>query len=232
MAWCEVEATSVSVSSATSLTCVVPTIGSEGAKNVVITTSGGTATASSAFTYYNAYSASLTSYTSAGSGTYAIPAWCNKIDVVVMGGGGSGGGSVFANWGGGGDGGAYNYTTLTRGSEISWATSTLSYTVGAGGAATSTSDGYGNSGASSTGHSTTASGGAGGSRQNNGPAGTTTAALTLNGETYPSAVGGNYGDSSNANANPGSGGGGGNSFSGPYVGKAGRAGAVYFRAYQ
>lgn len=217
------------INSTTQLTVTIPTISGEGTKSIVITTPGGTATGTNVFTYYNARSAETTTYSTAGSGNYTIPAWCNKIDVVVMGGGGAGGGSNTFAWGSGGSAGQYNYVTLMRGSDISWSTATLSYTVGSGGIG---HGGDGGSGGASIGHTTQANGGGGGIAKNNGGNGSGTNAYTRNGVTYPAASGGTYGNSADAGANPGSGGGGGNSAFGPFLGKNGRAGAVYFRAYQ
>lgn len=181
-------------------------------------------------TYYRARSAELTTLTS-GSGNYTPPAWANFLDVVVMGGGGSGGGSNFFVWGGGGNAGSYNSTTINL---ISAGWGSRSYSVGAGGATITTweAGSSGNPGGTTSAAGISAAGGGGGCNACNGPAGTTTAALVLNGVTYPSAVGGGFGNSATANANPGSGGGGGGSNAGPYAGIAGRSGAVYFRAYQ
>lgn len=217
------------INSTTQLTVTIPTISGEGAKSIVITTPGGTATGTNVFTYYNTQSPATTTYTSAGSGNYTIPAWCNKIDVVVMGGGGAGGGSNTFAWGSGGSAGQYNYVTLTRGSAIPWGTTSLAYTVAAGGIG---SGGDGGSGGASIGHTTQANGGGGGVSKNNGGNGSGTNAYTWQGVTYPAASGGTYGNSADAGPNPGSGGGGGNSALGPFLGKNGRAGAVYFRAYQ
>ncbi len=224
-------AAAVTVHSSTSLSVTVPTISGEGAKNVVITPAGGAVTAAGAFTYYNTYSAASTSYTAAGSGAYSIPLWCNKIDVIVMGGGGSGGGSLFGAWGGGGNAGSYASTTLVRGVDLAWGATTIAYAVGAGGAQVA-ADTAGNSGQASTCSGLTGAGGSGGPKTNNGPNGTTTNAITVNGAVYPAAVGGTYGSAATANSNPGSGGGGGGAAAGPYQGRAGRDGAVYFRAHQ
>lgn len=226
-------ATSVSVTNDTTLTCVVPTLGSEGTKSIVVTTSGGTGTGTNIFTYYNSYSPASTTYSTAGSGTYTIPAWCNYIDVICMGGGGGGGASSAGSWGGGGSGGSYNTTTVSR-AVLGWGTTTLSYTVGSGGTRGGAigSNQPGTSGGTSSGASISASGGAGGCGACNGAAGSSSGTTTVNGVEYPSAIGGNFGDSSDPNTNPGSGGGGGNSAFGPFDGKNGRAGAVYFRAYQ
>lgn len=66
-------ATSVSVSSSTSLTCVVPTL-TAGSKNVVITTPGGSATGTGVFTYASAPTvSSITKYAAAiGYGTITV----------------------------------------------------------------------------------------------------------------------------------------------------------------
>jgi hypothetical protein len=239
-------AATCSVTSTTTANITIPNIVS-GVKSIVLTTPGGSATGTNVFTLYPVTTGVRTSYTTAGSGSYPIPAWCNKIDVVGVGGGGGGGmGSVFS-WGQGGDGGNRNYATLVRGVDIAWSTTALAYTVGAGGIGTTqlgtglphfTQPG-GNGGNSSVqGDPGTApgiaTGGGGGSSEssptnNNGM--TFASALTLNGQTYPGNTFGGNGNSTNGTG-PGYGGGGGNSALGPFVGKNGGAGAVYFYAYQ
>lgn len=172
--------------------------------------------------------AQLTSFTTAGSYTYTIPYWCRYIDVVMIGGGGGGGSSDIFNWGGGGFPGQYYYATLYRGSSgLAMSVATLTGTVGAGGGANAAG------GASTcTALSISASGGGGGIPSSNYGTVPNTASVTFNGQTYPIAYGGISGQSTLPNTNPGSGGGGGNSNIGPYAGIPGRAGAVYFRAYQ
>ena len=132
-----------------------------------------------------------------------------------------------------GSGGAYNSTTVSR-ATLGWGTTTLSYTVGLGGTRGGAvgSNQPGTAGGTSSGSGISASGGSGGCGACNGAAGSSSGTTTVNGVEYPSAIGGNFGDSSNPNTNPGSGGGGGNSAFGPFDGKDGRDGAVYFRAYQ
>lgn len=218
--------------SPTSCNIVIPTLGSEGAKSIVLTTTqGGSVTATNVFTYYNAYAAASTTYTT-GSGSYTIPVWANYVDVICMGGGGGGGGSSLSAWGGGGSGGKYGSAILTRGTSITWGTTTLAYSVGGGGAQVGTSV-AGKAGTASTAAGVvTGTGGTGGAASNNGGTGTSSGTTTVSGVVYASSVGAAGGGSAQPNAAYGSGGGGGNSSLGPYNGIAGRAGAVYFRAYQ
>lgn len=64
----------------------------------------------------------------AGPYTYSIPAWANKIDVVVLGAGGGG----FNVGGGGGGAGAWATRTITRGTDIPYNLTALTGTVGQG----------------------------------------------------------------------------------------------------
>jgi hypothetical protein len=71
-------------------------------------------------------------YTTAGTYTYQIPHWCTAIDVILL---GAGGGGTYGgiNNGVGGGAGSWKTATLERGSDIPWATTTISITVGQGG---------------------------------------------------------------------------------------------------
>jgi hypothetical protein len=71
-----------------------------------------------------------------GSYDYAIPYWCNTIDLVLLGAGG--GGSVDGLGGNGGASGSWETVTLQRSddggeTQIPWATTSISVTVGSGG---------------------------------------------------------------------------------------------------
>lgn len=118
----------------------------------------------------NGYHAPATiSFVTAGSGSYAIPSWAKYIDMIFMGGGGasSSGGFPFSSSNGqGGAGGAWGAVTVQMGVDIPMSTTSISYVVGAGGAAAFSGPGASgsNSTASATGWSAglTAAGGAGG----------------------------------------------------------------------
>ena len=70
-------------------------------------------------------------YDKAGPYSYSIPFWCTIIDVILLGAGGGGGYGGANDVGGGG--GSWKTTTLQRGSDIPWASTTISVTVGQGG---------------------------------------------------------------------------------------------------
>lgn len=227
--------TAVSASvSATSISFSCPSFGSDGTRTITVTTArSGNQSASTSVYTWTAKGATSATYTS-GSGSYSIPGWANFVDIVCMGGGGGGGGASSINWGKGGNGGAYGTGTFTR--STSWGTTSISYSVGGGGAgrAANTASPGGSGGTSSAG-GVSGGGGAGGCSMCS-PMNTTgmiqASAITYNGVSYPGNAFGGNGNSAQPNSNPGSGGGGGNSGFGPFVGIAGRAGAVYFRAYQ
>ena len=70
-----------------------------------------------------------TQYTTPGSpNSYPIPDWCNYVDLILLGGGGGG----ITN-GSGGSGGSWAPVTLTRGVDIPWETTSITFTVGSGG---------------------------------------------------------------------------------------------------
>jgi hypothetical protein len=72
-------------------------------------------------------------YDNAGTYTYAIPYWCDTIDIVLLGGGGGGVYGEF-NVGAGGVGGSWKAITVQRGSDIPWAATAITVVVGQGGA--------------------------------------------------------------------------------------------------
>jgi hypothetical protein len=82
---------------------------------------------------FPANTADTKEYDGAGTYSYSIPYWCDTIDLVLL---GAGGGGTYAefNPGGGGAGGDWKAKTVQRGSDISWATTTINITVGQGGA--------------------------------------------------------------------------------------------------
>ncbi len=199
----------------------------------------------SATAVYSYVAPATTSYTTAGAFTYTIPQWCTHIDILALGGGGGGqgGGWVLANQGG--LGGLWAWTTIQRGVDIPWSTSSLSGTVGTAGNGSSTSASPSAGGAGGTtsvtipGNATlTGSGGSGGngnatgiSNQRGGPArggntGSENKDVLLNGVTYTG--GAEQTSSANGNA-PGGGGPGGNAFAN---GRNGAVGRAIFLAYQ
>jgi|GEM_PF-2049699 len=104
-----------------------------------------------------------------GSGSWEIPAAVNKIDIlVVAGGGGSGKGttSIDRNGGGGGAGGLVWITNVTKlGSTNITQGNTISYSVGVGGAGSTSESSTGGTGSDSVfGNLTAKGGGGGGSR--------------------------------------------------------------------
>ena len=225
---------------ATTVKFSVPTLSGEGAKTVSVTTAGGTANYTSAFVYYNNYSPATTSYTTAGSGSYPIPAWCTRIDVVVIGGGGGGnGGGAGNNNGGGGGAGTWSAVTLYRGTDLTWGATSLSYTVGTGGNGAPDSFSGGTNGAASSGATISGAGGVGGKGQGIQQAGYAPGNYTWNGATYTGGAAGTPGAgtfyvAAGAGGTPGAGGGGGGGIllgAGTPGGKGGN-GAVYFRAVQ
>jgi hypothetical protein len=72
-------------------------------------------------------------YTTAGTYAYEIPYWCTAIDLILL---GAGGGGTYGgiNNGVGGGAGSWKTATLERDSDIPWATTSISITVGQGGA--------------------------------------------------------------------------------------------------
>lgn len=171
---------------------------------------------------------SLTTYTTQGTFTYAIPTWAGAVDVICLGGGGGGGDGFTAFFipftGNGGLGGNWGSATLTRGSTLPGGTVTLNVNVGAGGLRAS-----GGSTTSVTGTGvTTINGTGGGQRGDSSSNGGVVAPLVFDGQTYngattevgPGVVG-----------NPPGGGGGGGTPAGSGPGAAGAPGAVFIFAY-
>jgi hypothetical protein len=72
-------------------------------------------------------------YAALGSHVYGIPQWADTIDVVAVGGGGAGEGGLIVGFGHGGYAGGWSAQTLVRGTDIPWATTTISGYVGSGG---------------------------------------------------------------------------------------------------
>lgn len=216
----------------TSISFACPNLSTDGSKTITVTTArSGNQSASASVTFWAARSAQTTTYTS-GSGSYTPPQWANFLDIVVIGGGGGGGAGGILAWGGGGSAGAYGATTRNL---LSAGFGARSYSVGGGGlnGGAKGVNQPGDPGAASQADNTIiGSGGAAGCGFCNGAAGTSTTGFVLAGVTYPGVSGGGFGNSVDAATTPGSGGGGGNSGGGPFPGKPGRAGAVYFRAYQ
>lgn len=165
----------------------------------------------------------LTTYSTAGTFTYTIPAWCTTLDIICLGGGEAGGVAWLLGTGSGGKAGGWGSSTLVRGTSIPFSTTTLAVTVGAGGNGSQGNypapgqDGQAST-VSGTWGTVTGAGGAGGnsSNYNGGSPGTVTVAgQTYSGGVFPAA--------------PGTGGGGGNPPGGP--GGAGERGRVWIRAY-
>lgn len=177
---------------------------------------------------------SLTTYSTAGSYTYTIPSWAYKIDVILLGGGAGGrsGGAGFNN-GEGGGAGSWVATTLTRGVNIPFSTTTITGSVATAGAGGTNLGAAPTSGGSSTATATgmaslTAIGGvidASTTQSGIAPGNT-----TYNSQTYTGGTAGVRG-AGNATA-PGAGGAGGDGvFVGYSTGGAGSAGRVWFYAY-
>ena len=138
-----------------------------------------------------------TQYATVGAFTYTIPADCDKIDVILLGGGGGGGnGSLFLP-GTGGAGGQWLVTTLVRGVDIPWTTTSLTGNVGAGGAGGAAAGGANNgiAGDATTiaALSLSAAGGAGGAGWGNGQRNGFTSipnSQSLSGQLYSAGLGG------------------------------------------
>jgi hypothetical protein len=72
-------------------------------------------------------------YDGAGTYSYSIPYWCDTIDLLLLGAGGGGTYPELTPSAGGGAG-SWKAVTVQRGSDIPWATTAISITVGQGGA--------------------------------------------------------------------------------------------------
>jgi hypothetical protein len=180
-------------------------------------------------------------FTASGAFTFNIPSDYQvagmQIDIIALGAGGGGQGCWALYVGNGGAAGSYATATLTYGTTIPLGTTTISGSIGVGGAGGTAYENPGSNGGNTTvtGISSwgglTANGGAGGS-------GTFGAAYdgaspsneTLSGITYYGGAQQNV-TSSNGNAPGGAGSGGTVGFGIPYSGGSGANGAVWFRAY-
>jgi hypothetical protein len=87
-------------------------------------------------------------YGTTGTYTYPIPYWCTTIDLILLGAGGGGG--YGANDEAGGAAGGWDTKTLQRGSDIPWEATTITVTVGQGGAGGSLSAPQGGPGGDTT----------------------------------------------------------------------------------
>ena len=87
-------------------------------------------------------------FDTSGTYTYPIPYWCTTIDLVLLGAGGGGG--YGANDEAGGGAGNWNTTSVQRGSDIPWEATTITVTVGQGGAGGSLSAPEGGPGGDTT----------------------------------------------------------------------------------
>ena len=177
-----------------------------------------------------------TKITTLGPNTYDIPYWCTFIDLILVGGGGGGSYSGFAS-GVGGAGGQLVGQTFQRGNQIPWTTTTITVTVGSGGAA-----GTGSAGPAAGGPTTATwtgkagmpltAGGGGAMASSMGQTGTATSPgnVTVNGTPYP---GGADQTATGAGGNaPGGGGAGGSGLVLEVAGGAGAGGAAYVVARQ
>jgi hypothetical protein len=91
--------------------------------------STGTLTGTASFPGHDPYTQP---YNGAGTYAFAIPFWCTRIDLVLLGAGGGGSYAALSN-GVGGGAGEWKPVTLQRGTDIAWATTTINVTVGQGG---------------------------------------------------------------------------------------------------
>ena len=140
-------ATSFTINSDSQITATTPAHAA-GVVSVVITTPGGTATGTNAFTYNTPVIKSFTSST-----TWTVPSGVSTVQYLIVGGGGGGG-----RYGGGGGGGGVVTSTL---SVTSGTVETV--TIGAGGTAGPNSGtGQGGNGGNSVFATITAAGGGGG----------------------------------------------------------------------
>ncbi len=169
-----------------------------------------------------------TEYPLAGTYTYDIPYWCTYIDLILLGGGG-GGANALAGVipGTGGQAGFWTTTTVQRGDEIPWTTTSIALTVGPGGVAAANG---GSTTATATGMAAqTAIGGTQGAGTN-GTTGESPGQVTYEGQTF--AGGAAQTNPGAAGNTPGGGGGGANPLAGAPAGGAGAAGAAWVVARQ
>ena len=169
-----------------------------------------------------------TEFSTAGPNTYDIPYWCTYIDLILLGGGG-GGANALAGVipGAGGQAGFWTTTTVQRGNEIPWVTTSIALTVGPGGAAAANG---GSTSATATGMATqTAIGGTQGAGTN-GTTGESPGSVTYQGQTFAGgAAQATPGGAGNA---PGGGGAGANPLAGAPNPGAGAPGAAWVVARQ
>ncbi|ASR85912.1 hypothetical protein SEA_PEANAM_28 [Mycobacterium phage Peanam] len=199
---------------------------SDAAAATLLTAMAGTGS-SSAAAASNAYPATeplRQEFITPGAFTFAIPYWCEYIDVVLLGGGEAGTNGSFAGNGQGGRAGLWFTITLRRGVDIPWTATTITGVVGAGGASNGA-----NGGATTmavAGVSGSAAGGDGGMGLLT-PSGQGAGDMNYNGELY---VGGASQTSlNNPGREPGGGGAGGGFLS---SGGRGGRGQAWIRAYQ
>ncbi|MDM2035567.1 hypothetical protein PP334_16760, partial [Mycobacteroides abscessus] len=177
-----------------------------------------------------------TDITATGAYNYPIPEWSLIIDYAIWAGAASGqtGNGAVSTAGKGGKSGQLISGTLIRGVDIPWSLSSITGTVGAGGAQPANSDGAGpTAGANTTavinGTTQTAAGGTGQASSQNGE---TAASATIAGTNYTGGAGGT-GNGGTGTA-PGGGGAGGNGgiFGSRTRGGPGGNGQASFRARQ
>lgn len=169
-----------------------------------------------------------TTHTTVGAVTYSIPYWADTLDVVVLGAGGGGNNGTTLVTGQGGTAGQWAQKILTRGVDFPLTATSLTVTVGAGGAANGGTGGA--SQVTGTGVVTmTANGGVGGG--NSGQVqGKGSGNFTCNGIVYTGSSD-TTGSTNNIPGNaPGGGGRGGNALGG--AGGVGARGQVWIRAWQ
>ena len=198
----------------TTSTGALQNVSGVGTSGQVLTSAG----AGAAPTWASAASSGAATVYTSGSGTWTIPSGKTFVLLRMWGGGGSGGrGGATNSAGSGGGGGAY-YEELYQISDLGSPGGTVSYSVGAGGAAVSTG-GTGNPGGNSTFGSATAyaggrgngnvgnaSGGGGGGEYEIGPNATNTGSNQPGGA-FGGGFGGNNAEGGNAQSLWGGGGG-------------------------
>lgn len=169
-----------------------------------------------------------TEYPLAGNYTYDIPYWCTYIDLILLGGGGGGAnalGGVVP--GAGGQAGFWTTTTVKRGPQIPFTTTSIAVTVGPGG--TGAANG-GSTTATATGMVSQSAMGGGQGAGTNGTTGESPGNQIYLGVTYPGgAAQTTPGAAGNA---PGGGGAGANPLAGAPTPGAGAHGAVWVVARQ
>jgi hypothetical protein len=183
----------------------------------------------------------LVEYPTAGTYTYTVPSWAKYVDVIALGGGGGGHAGYFTiGNGGGGHSGVWKTQTLQRGVDFGAAVTSMTVTVGAGGAGGNVTGVTAHSGAaganttiaftdpSSATTTVTATGGLGGTdiSPGNATGGDSPGNTTYIGRTFYGGPG-----SGTTGNSPGGGGAGGNSGSSQW-GADGAAGVCWLNARQ